>query len=67
MQANFTTLNEAAKIEAKEKALKAAGRDSIGRFTESTKLVSKAKAWKKLEASSRKANRAMAMLDELEA
>lgn len=63
---NYTTLNEAAKVEAKHEALRAGGRDLSGRFVDSPKPVSRKVAKRKLQAASDKANRAMAMLEEME-
>lgn len=62
----YSTLNEAATIEAKHEALRANNRDLAGRFTDSTKPVSRKVAIKKLQAASDKANRAMAMLEAMD-
>ena len=63
---DFTTLNAAAKVEAKHEALRAGGRDLAGRFTDSAKPVSRKQAMKKLQAASDKQNRAMAMLEAMD-
>ena len=60
--------NKAATAELNEQKLRAQGKDVSGKYMQQLeKPVSRKAAWKKLEASSKKANRAMAMLDELEA
>jgi len=63
---NFTTLNAAAKVEAKHEALRANNRDLAGRFVDSAKPVSRKVAIKKLQAASDKQNRAMALLEEMD-
>lgn len=63
---NYTTLNAAAKVEAKHEALKANGRDLAGRFTDSAKPVSRKVAKRKLQAASDKQNRAMDLLEQME-
>jgi len=62
----YSTLNEAAKVEAQHEALRANNRDLAGRFTDSAKPVSRKVAIKKLQAASDKANRAMAILEQME-
>lgn len=62
----YSTLNEAAKVEAKHEALRAGGRDLSGRFTDSAKPVSRKVAKRKLQAASDKQNRAMALLEEMD-
>lgn len=60
--------NKAATAELNERKLRAQGKDVNGRYMQKLEApVTKKAAWRKLEASSKKANRAMAMLDELEA
>ena len=62
----YSTLNEAAKVEAKHEALRANGRDLNGRFVDSAKPVTKKVAKRKLQAASDKQNRAMAILEQME-
>ena len=62
----YSTLNEAAKVEAKHEALRANRRDLNGRFTDSAKPVSRKVAIKKLQAASDKQNRAMAILEAMD-
>lgn len=63
---NFTTLNAAAKVEAKHEALRANRRDLNGCFTDSAKPVSRKVAMKKLQAASDKQNRGLAMLEAMD-
>ena len=64
---NYNTLNAAAQVEAKHEALRANRRDLNGRYTDSKKPISRKVAIKKLQAASDKQNRAMAILEQMDA
>ena len=63
---DFTTMNQAAQVEAKHEQLRANNRDLAGRYTDSKKPISRKQAVKKLQAASDKQNRAMAMLEQMD-
>lgn len=63
---DFTTMNQAAAIDAKHEALRANNRDLAGRFTDSAKPVTKKVAKQRLQAASDKANRGLAMLEAMD-
>ena len=63
---DFTTMNQAAAIDAKHEALRANNRDLRGCYTDSPKPVTKKVAKRRLQAASDKQNRAMDLLEQME-